>query len=392
MKICVATSSFPAHPQDGRAAAGFFVRDFALALAQAGCRVHVFTQESPSGKCVEPREISVTRFAWHTSNRRPSTLQLARPSDVPSIVTLMSGGAVALARIARRERFDCLLAMWTVPAGFWALAASLLVHVPYCVWALGSDIWQYGGKALYRPLLRLILRRSVKNYADGMGLAKRVARISGIPCAFLPSARRLEPSMSGDSLSSDRRRFLFIGRWHPNKGIDVLLEAMALLHADNVRAHLDVYGGGPLESKLRRIVERHALPESAVTLHGYIGPDGAAQAIQSADCLVIPSRIESIPVILSDAVRLGKPVITADVGDMGRVVSEYGCGLTCLAGDPGALARAMRDFIQTKCDAFRPGVTAAAALFDVDRAARSVLEDLRRLGIGRRKGPGARKP
>ena len=386
MKICVATSSFPAHPQDGRAAAGFFVRDFALALAEAGCNVHVLSQESPSGKCVEPTEISVTRFAWRMSDKRPSTLQWARPDDSPSIVTLISGGVAALARLSRQERFDCVLAMWAVPAGLWALAASFLVRVPYCVWALGSDIWDYGENALSRPLVRAILRRSAKNYADGMSLVEGVMRVAGTPCTFLPSARRLEPSAAQRSSSSDRRRFLFIGRWHPNKGIDVLLEAMALLHAGKVGTHLDVYGGGALETKLRRIIDERALPASAVTLHGYIGPNEAARAIQSADCVVIPSRIDSIPVILSDAVRLGRPVIATSVGDMGGVVSQHGCGLTCPPGNPAALAGAMRDFMKTKAGAFGEGVAAAAALFDVDRAARSFLEDLDRLGIGRRKG------
>jgi len=386
MRICVATSTFPAHPQDGQAAAGFFVRDFALALVDAGCSVHVLTERGHFAKAVDPPGISVTRFPWRASGKRPSTLQFSRPSDFPAIVTLTSGGALALARLSRRERFDCILAMWTVPAGFWALGTSVFAGVPYCVWALGSDIWDYGEKSFFRPVLRLILRRSIKNYADGMGLAKSVTRIAETPCGFLPSSRRLDASASAISRRSDGSRFLFIGRWHPNKGIDVLLEAMALLQAEGVRAHLDVYGGGPLEPKLKQIIERQALAPSTVTMHGYIGPDGAARAIRSSDCVIIPSRIDSIPVILSDAFRLGKPVITTTVGDMGDIVEQHGCGLTCPPGDPAALAGAMRDFIQKDVDAFGPGVVAAASLFDVDRAARSFVEDLRSLGIGSRYG------
>ena len=382
MKICVATSTFPVHPQDGHAAAGFFVRDFALALADAGCSVHVLTQRTRAEQVVEPPGLSVTRFPWRVSDRRPSTLQLSRLGDLPSIVTLTSGGVGALIGLARREDFDCVLAMWAVPAGFWSLGAWLFAGIPYCVWALGSDIWDYGKKTLFRHLLRLILRKSVKNYADGAGLVESVTRIADAPCTFLPSARRLDSSAVERPRHSDLHQFLFVGRWHPNKGIDVLLEAMALLHSDNVPAHLDVYGGGPLESELLRIIKKHSLPASAVTLHGYIGPEGAAQAIRSADCVVIPSRLDSIPVILSDAVCLGKPVIATVVGDMGNVVAQHRCGLTCPAGDPAALAGAMRDFIQAESDTFRPGVVSVASLFDVDRAARTFLEDLRDLGIG----------
>ena len=382
MKICIATSTFPGNPQDGRSAAGFFVRDFAAALRDAGCDVHVFTQETDACPVSDPPGLVVERFRWWRSRKRPSTLKPTRPGDLPSIVTLVSGGATGLVRLARRERFDCILAMWAVPAGLWALCASIVPGTPYSVWALGSDIWDYGNSVVFRPLLRAILRRSVKNYADGRGLADRVAAMSQAPCAFLPSSRRLRADRSRQHDESGVTRFLFVGRWHANKGPDVLLEAMALLKEDGTPAHLDVFGGGPLEDALRGLVARHRLPPSAVTLHGYIGPQAAAEAIASADCVVIPSRIDSIPVVLSDAMSLGKPVIATNVGDTGGLVESCGCGLTCPAEDPAALAAAMREFAHGDPARFRDGIEKVAELFDIDRAAATFLSDLRELAVG----------
>ena len=382
MKICIATSTFPSNPQDGHSAAGFFVRDFAVALRDAGCDVHVFTQESDACPVSDPSGLVVQRFRWWRSRKRPSTLKPTRPGDLPSIVTLVMGGATGLARLARRERFDCILAMWAVPAGLWALSASMVSGTPYAVWALGSDIWDYGNKAVFRPLLKMVLRRSVKNYADGRGLADQVAAMSQTPCAFLPSSRRLRADKPKERKKSDVTRFLFVGRWHANKGPDVLLKAMALLHRDGMPAHLDVYGGGPLEKTLRGLVARYRLSPAAVTLHGYIGPEAAAEVIASADCVVIPSRIDSIPVVLSDAVSLGKPVIATNVGDTGGLVESYGCGLTCPAEDPAALAAAMREFAQEDPASFRDGIEKVAELFDIDRAAATFLSDLRELAVG----------
>ena len=56
------------------------------------------------------------------------------------------------------------------------------------------------------------------------------------------------------------------------------------------------------------------------------------------DYLLIPSRIESIPVILSDAIQLGTPVIATEVGDMPAVFEEMAIGDTVPPLDPAAFA------------------------------------------------------
>ncbi|MFH0963092.1 MAG: glycosyltransferase [Planctomycetota bacterium] len=381
MKICIATSTFPSHPEDGGASAGFFVRDFALALAERGCAVHVLTQRTGLTRIEDPPSIRVTRFPWWTSLKRPSGLTVSDPRDIASITTLVTGGATQLLTLLARQRFDCALAMWAVPAGLWTLSARIALRLPYCVWALGSDIWDYGRRPVYRPLLRAILRGSLRNYADGFRLAEEVRKISGAPCAFLPSSRRLPVAQVAPSSPHAPTRFLCIGRWHPNKGIDVLLEAMAILLRENVEARLDVYGGGPSEGALREIIRTRGLPPSAVALHGYVGPADAAKAISACDCVIIPSRIDSIPVILSDAVSLGKIVIATRVGDMGDLVDRHRCGLTCPPEDPQALADAMRLLLRTDPQTFRAGVEAVASLFDIGRAADQFLSDLASMGL-----------
>ncbi|MPT43185.1 MAG: glycosyltransferase [Klebsiella sp.] len=54
----------------------------------------------------------------------------------------------------------------------------------------------------------------------------------------------------------------------------------------------------------------------------------AEAAIVHADCLLIPSRIESIPVVFSDAMKLGRPVVSMPVGDLPQLV---GSGVGILA-------------------------------------------------------------
>src|SRR6185437_7158624 len=53
----------------------------------------------------------------------------------------------------------------------------------------------------------------------------------------------------------------------------------------------------------------------------------AEAAIVCADWVLIPSRIESIPVVFSDAVKLGRPVVAMPVGDLERLLLQTGAGI-----------------------------------------------------------------
>ena len=51
-----------------------------------------------------------------------------------------------------------------------------------------------------------------------------------------------------------------------------------------------------------------------------------AAFLEHCDALIIPSRIESIPVVLSDAAQAGCPIVATEVGDMGRLLERYPAG------------------------------------------------------------------
>jgi len=49
--------------------------------------------------------------------------------------------------------------------------------------------------------------------------------------------------------------------------------------------------------------------------------------MSKSDCIIIPSRIESVPLVLSDVMQCKKPVIVTNVGDMGFLVKKYDVGI-----------------------------------------------------------------
>jgi len=90
------------------------------------------------------------------------------------------------------------------------------------------------------------------------------------------------------------------------------------------------------------------------------------------DCLVVPSRNESIPIVFSEALQAALPMLVTDVGDMGELARRHGLAAPIPPADAGALAAAMQRFIadrDAQVSAYRKARTELLQIFDVDATA-----------------------
>src|SRR5690606_29471667 len=159
---------------------------------------------------------------------------------------------------------------------------------------------------------------------------------------FLPSTRRF-PVVAGRSAGPGPKRLLFLGRWHPNKGVDMLLEALRRLSDAVWReiAEVHIAGGGPLEPEVHTAVAALAAAGRPVRLSGFLDTEAAAAAFNQADALLLPSRIESIPVVFSDAMKAGVPVVATPVGDLPQLLRDGPTGVLAGAVEAEAFAAAI---------------------------------------------------
>jgi glycosyltransferase involved in cell wall biosynthesis len=213
----------------------------------------------------------------------------------------------------------------------------------YSVWMLGSDVWSLGRIPILRGQLARVIRDAASAYADGYQLAADAQRISGSSVTFLPSTRTIGLVNPPPPRMQPPYRLLFLGRWHPNKGVDLLLDALALLDdADWARIErVEIQGGGPLETIVRSKAAVLRAQGRPVDVGCYLAKAEAEAAIARADWLLIPSRIESIPVIFSDAMKLGRPVVCMPVGDLKRLLTEYPVGICSPEVTAAAFANAL---------------------------------------------------
>lgn len=379
MNICVLASSYPAHALD---VAGSFAPHVVRALEQRGHRVVVLTQAKP-----RPRDaagLDVRWFGWSGAGRPLVRLRPWWPPDGLALLSWLCGAGAALTDVVSHERPDVCLALMALPAGLVARWARQRLALPYVVWVLGSDVAVWGRRPVARRVLRAVLRGAAARFADGMQLAARASSLAERPCGFLPTLRPL-PEPAPVALPAQQRHVVFVGRLERVKGPDVLLHAWARLRQVHPDALLHMVGDGALATPLRSLAERLGLRD-AVVWHGVAAAAQVAGFLACADAVAIPSRSESIPLVLSEALQMGAPLAVTDVGDVGTLVRRHGLGLVAPPEDAVALARALGGVLAAGRPAYAGRLAAARTLFDLEAVAERLETALLAAAEGRDAG------
>jgi glycosyltransferase involved in cell wall biosynthesis len=363
--LLLVTTSFPA-AADGSEAAGAFVADLAARLAE---RAEVRVVAPGERHALESRGAYVVR-RFPAPPGALSGLRPAHPADWPRIASVLRAGMSALEdAVALGATPAHTLALWALPSGWWARRLARRRGIPYSTWALGSDIWSLGRIPLVRGVLRRVLRDAAHRFADGMALAADVRALAGAEVDFLPTSRDIGEAPQRRLRDSPPYVLTFLGRWHPNKGVDLGLDALARLDARDWQriAEVRIHGGGVLEREVRSRVDVLRAAGRPVVLGGYLATAAARELLLHTDYLMIPSRIESIPVVYSDAMALRCPVIVSPVGDLPALVERHGVGVVASAVDASAFAAAIRAALDQAPAPMRERFGLAAAEFSLPR-------------------------
>ncbi|MCX5848712.1 MAG: glycosyltransferase [Deltaproteobacteria bacterium] len=376
MNIHIITSSYPAYPDDPTGTAGLFVRQFALELANCGHSVVV--QPAARKSIYEPDPgISVIPTPWSGGDQELASMNLMNPINWLVFILFFIRGIINTQHINNKYKIERTLCVWAVPSGIFGLAGKIRHNVPYDIWALGSDIWKIRKIPLLGKLiLKIVTKNADRVYADGFQLCKDVNDLTGKPCEFLPSSRKLPPPnlkvFSSDSVTV--KHFLFVGRYHLNKGPDILIKAIACLpHALRESLQLHMFGFGPLKGDLERMISELKL-EKYIDLHGPIRAQEFSNYLDSVSFFVIPSRIESFPIVFSDALQLGTPVVSMPVGDLEGFIREYKCGIVAKVVTPEALAAAIQEALLRDKECFRENIAKAYQRFDMGNSINKWLD------------------
>jgi D-inositol-3-phosphate glycosyltransferase len=168
------------------------------------------------------------------------------------------------------------------------------------------------------------------------------------PCRFYPIQEDEAKEFVG--LRQQDRLILFVGRIEPLKGIDTLIEAMAILRNRGFFQknpfYLAVIGGestderNQVSAEMARLQElrEHFQLSDLVTFLGKKAQDTLPYYYSAAEVVVVPSFYESFGMVALESMACGTPVIASQVGGLAFLVQDGETGFTVPFDDPEALA------------------------------------------------------
>jgi len=257
----------------------------------------------------------------------PAVFDVCRQKRVPAVVTLHNYRTICTGGMLLRDGricHTCLEAghLWGVVhrcyrgslPGSLASAYMIARHQRRGTWT--------------RPGLRLIaLTQFARSLFVQAGFD--AGRIDVKP-NFMPDPGAPDPSAPRDGL-------LYVGRLSREKGIDVLLEAVA-----GTAVPLRIAGEGPEFAALK------ARAPANVTFLGALSRAEVFGEMAKAQALVVPSRwYEGFPMVVVEAFARGTPVIASDLGGLAEIVSAGKTGALAPPGDAAALRRKIGDVLGT---------------------------------------------
>ena len=263
---------------------------------------------------------------------------------------------IVLSRLIRRRGYRIVHAH-LFPAEVLVAWTSLFAHGPTYVLGKHNE-WTRRIRPWHLWLERLTTSRYARilcnSTAVELAVRKRVPHTTGrtvvlhngVP--FTASAPVLEPAYDVIAVGNLRDR---------QKGIDILLRALALVSDDSINAI--VVGDGPQRAELESLSRQLGLRDR-VEFHG--ASCRVPDLLARSRVFALPSRYEGMPNALLEAMVSGLPVIAAAVGGVSEIVTDGETGLIIPPEDPKALAKAITRLLADEGLAGRLGRSARASV------------------------------
>ncbi|MEO1135732.1 MAG: glycosyltransferase family 4 protein [Pseudomonadota bacterium] len=169
----------------------------------------------------------------------------------------------------------------------------------------------------------------------------------------------------------DNHTLVCVGRLCPQKGQAQLPAIAARLKHDFPSLKIVLIGDGEARVEIEKEIARHEVGDHVV-IRGWMENSAVREEIKNARAFVLPTFAEGLPVVIMEALALGRPVISTYVAGIPELLDGQ-CGWIVPAGDVDALTAAMRDALGASpnqlCELGREGRARVMAAHDVDKEA-----------------------
>lgn len=343
----------------------FRINQVAEDLISAGAEVTVLTgfPSYPEG-----RTYSGYR-SWRTlRERHPAGYEIMRVPVVPrgrgkavnlacNYLSFFVSGIVVGTWLLRERRFDILFNYCTTPVvqGYVGLWLRFLKGGKLVLWV--QDLWPQALSSTnfvrspfvlsaVERLVAALYKRSDLVLGQSRAFVRHITQRSGsTPVIYFPNPgeHRSTSHKTGPQLPA-AFNVVFAGNLGTVQSMEAVVEAAGMLQEDR-EIQIILFGSGSRAEWIAREIDARGL--SNLCLGGRVPADDMPGLYAQSSVLLLtlvddPELSQTVPSKLQSYLAAGRPVIAAVNGEAAEIVAEAGCGITCPADDPAALAQAIR--------------------------------------------------
>ncbi|MBN2317306.1 MAG: glycosyltransferase family 4 protein [Sedimentisphaerales bacterium] len=250
----------------------------------------------------------------------------------------------------RQNEYDLVHAFFGFPTGWLCYRSAKIL--PYIISLRGSDVpgqharLQLDYKIL-APAFRAIWKNAAVLIANSQGLKERALR-------FMPSAsievipngvdtNTFHPAETSDQ--QDKLKLLTVGRLSATKRVEMLIDAVEILHNDGCKLSLTIAGGGQLESQLRYLVRQKKL-DDIIEITGRVDPEKMPQMYRENNIFVSASMQEGMSNAMLEAMASGLPIIVTRCEGVQELIKDN--GIIIEESSAEAISKAIRKLVDDR--------------------------------------------
>ncbi|MFZ5651476.1 MAG: 1,4-alpha-glucan branching protein domain-containing protein [Bacillota bacterium] len=341
LKVIMLSWEYPPRTVGGL---GRHVHDLARALSGLGVEVHVFTCPARGRPEYEVDDTGVQVHRVAEKN--------LRAVDFLEWLSQLNRGMVRLAeeKGLSRGKFNVVHAHdWLVRDAAGAIAEKAGIPLVTTIHAT-----EYGrNRGIFTELQKRIhnTEQELVSMADRViccsdYMLREVKRLFGearggikiIPNGVDAGSLAVKAGVYSKEESGGGPRLMFLGRLVPEKGVQVLIEALPMIMEKYPGVVLTVAGRGPYEADLRELAGRFGVV-SNVDFIGFVNDEGRNQLLAESSVAVFPSIYEPFGIVALEAMAAGIPVVISDTGGLSEIISHGIDGIKVPPGRADVLAR-----------------------------------------------------
>ncbi len=299
--------------------------------------------------------------------------------------------AMLLAKWCRRDKIDHLHVHFGTNPATVAMLAKQFSGTPYSITVHGIEEFE---KAI---VLSLDVKLQHSEFAVCVSSYGRSQLMRWVPADLWNKIKLVRCGVDQSFLNlvptpiPDTGTLVCVGRLCVHKAQPLLIAAVRKLIDDGLDCNLVLVGDGEMRPEVEAAIEEAQLGDR-VQITGWASGEEVRQHMNKARVFVLPSISENLPVVIMEAMALGRPVVSTYVAGIPEIVQPGSTGWLAPASDVDALAAALKQALEAPVNTLQEmgkrGKELVSVQHDVVNEARKLQALFADTALPRRTGPG----